>query len=168
MDSTIECAVEQRTAWLRVTGRATYALAPPLARFIDECRQGAPQALRIDLKQCVSMDSTFVGILTQNILRTHEARFAIELVNTPEHIAEQIRGLGLARFFTFTTGPAPAADWHTLNHVGRGHPHPEERVKETMREAHEALGAANPENVARFENVLDALQGEKSAPAQER
>src|SRR5260221_1245921 len=111
----------------------------------------------VDLADCPVMDSTFMGTLAGLALRLRESENGSLLVcNVNERNADLLRNLGLNNLFTVES-KADAADQaeSTLSSDGRlsrlDHP-------PCMIEGHEALVDADPENFARFKDVLEYLK----------
>lgn len=157
-DNHLEAAFREGDSWLRVIGRATYSSAPALRSLVKKTLSGGTHLLQVDLSRCLSMDSTFIGVLTKSAMGREQDSIEVRLVNTPEHVARQVRGLGLGRFFRFIEGTPPDSDWQRVVGNGKNTAGPGDGLRETMLEAHEALGQASPENVPRFKNVIDALK----------
>jgi len=157
-NSHLEVAFKEDEAWLRMIGRATYASATDLRAFIEENLRREMHLVQIELGQCLSMDSTFIGILTKSAMGDGQDSLNVHLLNTPEHVVRQIRGLGLSRFFQFTKGALPDGEWHSITADNRNMTGYGDKLKKTMLEAHETLGRADTGNVPKFRNVIDALK----------
>jgi anti-sigma B factor antagonist len=118
----------------------------------------------VDLADCPVMDSTFMGTLAGLALRLRESENGSLLVcNVNERNADLLRNLGLNNLFTVES-KADAADQaeSTLSSDGSL-----SRLDHAacMIEAHEALVDADPENFARFKDVLEYLKQDLRAGA---
>ena len=122
------------------------------------------RAFVVDLADCPVMDSTFMGTLAGLALRLRESENGSLLVcNVNERNADLLRNLGLNNLFTVES-KADAADQaeSTLSSDGSL-----SRLDHAacMIEAHEALVDADPENLARFKDVLEYLKQDLRAGA---
>jgi len=122
------------------------------------------RAFVVDLADCPVMDSTFMGTLAGLALRLRESENGSLLVcNVNERNADLLRNLGLNNLFTVES-KADAADQaeSTLSSDGSL-----SRLDHAacMIEAHEALVDADPENFARFKDVLEYLKQDLRAGA---
>jgi hypothetical protein len=110
----------------------------------------------VDLRNCPSMDSTFMGTLAAIAIRLRDSgRGRLWVVNRNERNAGLLAGLGLDTFFS--DEPLPV----TLN-GGKGEAISNRTDKgatrQAMREAHEACVAVNPENLSKFKDVIESLK----------
>ena len=115
----------------------------------------------IDLNGCPVMDSTFMGTLAGIALRLREFGTGSLLVrNANERNWDLLQNLGLNNLFAVeskgseltTEDPAGAAP------LEPDHPIDRSDQAECMIAAHEALVDADPENFARFKDVLEYLK----------
>jgi ABC-type transporter Mla MlaB component len=114
--------------------------------------EGNFEKISIDLKSCVGMDSTFMGILAMIGLKAKNANAIVEIVNADENNRHLLKGLGLEKLFNFVQ--------HDVN--GRHAWKKEETQKkdqlttaETVAEAHKVLMDVDDENVPKFEKVVE-------------
>ncbi len=112
----------------------------------------------VDLADCPVMDSTFMGTLAGIALRLRESDSGhLQVRNVNERNGELLRNLGLDNLFAIEALPGGDGS-------GDGTALPNEPVlskdehAECMIEAHEALVDADPENLARFKDVLEYLR----------
>ena len=119
--------------------------------------------LVVDLADCATMDSTFMGTMARLALRLRESgQGHLHIVHCGSHNQQLLSGLGLNRIFDIDANGDTPPDCVPLEQalVERS---PEEQKKthtETMLEAHQALCEVAPENISRFKNVLDFLKQE--------
>jgi anti-anti-sigma regulatory factor len=110
----------------------------------------------VDLRNCPLMDSTFMGTLTSISLRLRDLGSGqLSIVNLNERNRDLLSNLGLDQLFVIdrlnhTTMPAQTPLPAVADDKGTR--------TETMIEAHEAVVAANPENEAKFKDVLEYLK----------
>ena len=100
------------------------------------------------------MDSTFLGTLAGFGLMTNPGAAEhcdIELLNPSARVSELLENLSILQLFKITTGTAPCPPDATPCEPETGH-HTREEITRNCIEAHQALMAANPENVAALRN----------------
>jgi anti-anti-sigma factor len=150
---------------VQVVGRGSFKTSPALKAFIRQATDKADcQRFIFDMQECVSMDSTFMGVVAGLAIRMkksgHDGLIIINLTpktyalldtlgvcrlldayateNTPPELQETVKGT--TGFVTLGDG---AAD--RLSSV------------ETMLAAHEDLVQASPDNKERFQDVIGYL-----------
>lgn len=135
---------------VKVAGRANFEYGMPLRTFVRGLEENYGQ-IRIDLKDCVAMDSTFMGILAMLGLKSQRAGRLVEIVNASEYCRGLLKGLGLLQLFKFVEGDTASA----------GENIPTEECKnmvetaETVVEAHKTLVDADASNQEKFKTVID-------------
>ena len=110
----------------------------------------------VDLGACPVMDSTFMGTLAGIALRLREAGSgSLRVINVNERNLDLLRNLGLNNLFEIVSVEGTERDCAL-----RQAPLESTRSDQAtcMIEAHEALVDADPENLARFKDVLDYLK----------
>ena len=132
---------------VRVRGRANFEYAVPLRDLIN--RGAEFDRFRIDLGECLAMDSTFMGVLTMIALRGRKSNVRVELLNASETLQKLLRDLGVAKLFDFTTGSVSGEAAPAAAAAGAL------ETAETVAEAHETLVAADGANADRFASVID-------------
>ncbi len=152
--------VGKNFACVKITGRANFCSSPDFKTLLAELMQKAYTHFIIDLSDCVLMDSTFLGVLSQFGLKLNPAGTAIplgiELSNPNTRVTELLENLGVLHLFKIKTGELKLPDDvqicipETINPT-------HEQITRTSLEAHQALMAVNPENVARFKDVTQFL-----------
>ena len=115
----------------------------------------------VDLSECVLMDSTFLGVLAgfraDDQSRRAPEHCDIELLNPSARVSELLENLGVAA--VCLRSPLERRHSGGCQPVRRRKPanHTREEITRTCLEAHQALMAVNPENVARFKDVAQFL-----------
>lgn len=114
---------------------------------------------QIDLCKCPVMDSTFMGTMAGIALRLRElGQGWLKVVNLNERNRDLLANLGLDQLFTIgeDDGEAGAVAPRSPLPIAGG----DSKVAraETMLAAHEACVEANPENAAKFKDVLEYLK----------
>jgi anti-anti-sigma regulatory factor len=142
---------------VRVSGPGTYAVGRDLKEFLLKALRSGAHRIRVDASQCLSMDSTFIGVLTLAAVQGREVRTSVEIARASERVQRQIAGLGIQSLFAFTGVGVEAESWDALGKSAAREGGKEE-ARQILVDAHLALGAANPENVARFHSVIESTR----------
>lgn len=125
----------------------------------------------VDLENCPTMDSTFMGTLTGiavRLMKHPDGR--LQVVNPNPRTVALLTGLGLNHIFEVDTeGTSWIREREMIsrvlsNDVCRQEPPAGQREQcECMLEAHEALVDAADENVPKFQDVIECLKREMDA-----
>ena len=155
--SSILVGTSERTAWIRVEGKGSFLNSTGLKEFAREMIKRGFREFVIDLKNCPVMDSTFMGTLAFIALRLREmGQGRLRVVSLNNRNRDLLSNLGLDQLFTMEQGDvSPECEHRPL--VGADAEDKAVRAQ-TMLDAHEACVMANPENAAKFKNVLDYLK----------
>ncbi|MFA5203744.1 MAG: STAS domain-containing protein [Lentisphaeria bacterium] len=144
---------------VRLIGRATFKISKPLNDYcMQALNEGARQVI-IEFSSCASMDSTFMGVLTMIGLDCRRRKCAIIFINTTPFLRDLLDGLGVSDLFQFTTTQVPEVNWQTLASAA-GQVTNICQVADTVLEAHQALMNASPDNVPKFQSVVEMLTAE--------
>ena len=137
---------------VKVTGRANFEYAVPLRELAKS--SDTFKCFRIDLGECVAMDSTFMGVLSMIGLKSRRCNATVELLNAGDSLKKLLRDLGVSKLFTFTEGSDPdAPQWSASDgNVARNDML---TTAETVTEAHQTLVEADSSNAARFDQVIE-------------
>jgi anti-anti-sigma regulatory factor len=152
--------VGENFACVKIAGRANFMSSPDFKTLLTELNQKGYCRFIVDLSECLLMDSTFLGVLAGfGLMKNPDGtpgRCEIELANPNARISELLENLGVLPLFKVTTGVLQLpgnAETQTPQPVN----HTAEEVTRTSLEAHQALMAANPDNIARFKDVAQFL-----------
>jgi len=143
-----------------VDGKGSFQNSPALKEFSKQMLERGSRHFVVDLQNCPVMDSTFMGTLAGIALRLREYSDGSLLVrNANERNSDLLRNLGLNNLFDVESkasettdevvGSKPLAADRAVRRIDQA---------ECMIEAHEALVSADPENLARFKDVLEYLK----------
>lgn len=100
----------------RVEGRATRPLSQPLRRVAEQCLQSGAKTIRLDLRACTFMDSTFLGTLLL-LRRAVQDRAAgnLALIDPSSECVRLLGQMGVADLFpSVKPEPAGQATWVEL------------------------------------------------------
>lgn len=154
---------DEAIAVVRVAGRGTFLNSVPLKKFADQlAASGKPRQIIVDLKDCETLDSTFMGVLAAISLRqTRAGRDKLILTNINPHIQRLLKTLGLSNLIQLRDG---TSEQEALRRAEGGLESPEERpvshveqICHTL-EAHRTLVKVDEENEVRFQCVIHYLE----------
>ncbi len=157
---------ENQRVWVRVEGKGSFLNSGGLKEFAREMTERGYRDFAVDLRNCPVMDSTFMGTLAGIALRLNDlGEGELRVVNLNERNRDLLANLGLDQLFRMETGEggagAAANAANAANAAREALPVAEEDKEaraRTMLEAHEACVEANPENAAKFKDVLEYLK----------
>ena len=151
-------AVVEHTAFIKVPGRANYASSIDLKNVVGELRQRGFAEFVLDLRECMTMDSTFLGVLAGLVLRNNHPEPSaptIELLNPNSRVLDLIENLGVLSMFKVTNEDAPLT---LCFEPANDHAEPtKEEVTRNCLEAHRILMKVNPANIPKFKEVTQFM-----------
>ena len=162
----LTAAFVDRAVILRVEGRGSFKLAPSLKKFlrklIDEQKV---DRILLDMSGCLGMDSTFMGVLAglAGFVRRESPDTVFRLVSLSEKNEKLLRTLGVDRVVDYAAAPSPE-DRALMERTETARTALKNDVSDrldtatTTLEAHQTLVDINPDNLAKFESVLELLQ----------
>ncbi|MBM3837343.1 MAG: STAS domain-containing protein [Verrucomicrobia bacterium] len=159
--SNLLVAVANEVGFVKVIGRANVALSVHFKILLAKLQGNGFRNFVLDLGECATMDSTFLGVLVGAVLHSagtppEGSATCLQLLNPNQRVAELLENLGVAHLFAMLRGanPAEAAlEPSAPTHV----PASKEEITRTCLEAHQLLMAVNPENVPKFKDVAQFL-----------
>lgn len=164
-ESDIRCAVLENDdiAVVRVIGRGSFLNSVPFKRFADHLQaQGHPGKFLVDLAQCETMDSTFMGVLASiSIAQTKSGRDRLLVANANEHVRRLLKTLGLTHLLSIHDGDhAERAISKAEDHLETPDTGPISRLDQILHtlEAHKTLVRVDDENELRFQSVIHYLE----------
>ncbi len=161
----LTAAYVDHTAVIRVEGRGSFKISPPLKQFIHQViGNESADSILIEMSHCSGMDSTFMGVIAgiACFIKSKPA-FRFQLVNLSEKNKKLLVTLGVDRVVDYSMSATEAQQ--TLLDQLEGSTRALkadlsdklEAAKTTL-EAHETLVDINPENLVKFKSVLEYLQ----------
>jgi anti-anti-sigma factor len=152
--------VGKNFACVKIAGRANFTFSPDFKTLLAELIQKGYGRFIIDLSGCVLMDSTFLGVLAGFGIKLNRgstpASGGIELSNPNARVTELLENLGVLQLFKIVDGAPQLPGDVSVQTPAPVNPSHEE-ITRTSLEAHQALMAANPDNVPRFKDVAQFL-----------
>lgn len=126
-------------------GRANFEYAVPIRELVNS--NDGRKTIKVDLKECTAMDSTFMGVLSMGALKAADSGTGFEIYNASDALKRNLADLGVDELFTFHDGTVAEgeavsgkADMLTM--------------AETVEEAHRKLVEADDSNNERFKDVI--------------
>jgi len=162
MADSIRVMIDDAAAWVRVQGRGQFSDAHALRQFAARSLSGDRTLLCVDLGECVSLDSTFIGTLVMLVTEEALHKPVIRLLNVRENVREQLDDLGVSRLFEFDSPDGAGAPRHELQSVNEPAETRRSDLTRTTREAHEALARLSPANERKFKDLLSFLREEEN------
>jgi anti-sigma B factor antagonist len=164
-------AVLERTAYVRIPGRANFTSSIDFKTLVNELKQRGFDHFVLDLTGCQMMDSTFLGVLAGLALRNADGKeigaggqkLILELLNPNARIAELLENLGVVHLFTILNEPCPSEElFKTVESNG---PAPtKEDISKNCLDAHKTLMDLNPDNIPKFKDVAKFLAEDLRRP----
>lgn len=149
--------VDEAYALARVVGRGSYKVSRSLKEFAAKVMDHGNPSFIVDLKHCVGMDSTFMGVLAGISQRQQkENGEKIILCSVSDKLINLMTTLGLSQLVRIQED-LPEQTPTDVSELDRGNESPLDSA-ETMLEAHEKLVEIDEENRLRFQDVLDYLR----------
>jgi len=155
----LEVAITEQAAFVRVTGRGSFKIAAQLKQFVSQVTtQCAFSTVVIDLKECIGMDSTFMGVLAGLAGRLKKNNQTLELINLSEKNVKLLQTLGVDQVLSFYKDDhGYLLEAHETESLPTD-PTSKKEMAETALHAHEKLVQINEENRPKFKRVIEFLK----------
>ncbi len=157
--TSIQVGVTQGAVWVRVEGKGNFQNSTSLKDFAREMVARGHKRFVIDLQCCPLMDSTFMGTLAGIALKLHgpEQGF-VDIINMNDRTRSLLSNLGLDQLLRLQPLSEVSTDAPAETKALYLEPCDKLTQAATMLEAHEAVVEANPQNEAKFKDVLEYLR----------
>lgn len=160
----LTAAYIENTAVIRVEGRGSFKVSPPMKQFIHQVLDNhSAKRIWIDMLDCTGMDSTFMGVVAGiACLIKSKPDVSFKLINLSDKNKKLLVTLGVDRVVDFSMSPTSeerdvmAKESTGTETLDPGFANKLESAKTTL-EAHETLVDINPENFSKFKSVLEFL-----------
>ena len=150
--ASLQVAVSEGVVCVKISGPANFNSSPGFKTIANQLCADAGHLLLLDLADCVTMDSTFLGMLASLSQRLEKP---IELLNPSDRIIGLLDNLGVLDFFKIDQGENPLTA--NLQQADTA-PADKREMTETSLEAHRLLMGLNPDNIPRFKDVAKYLE----------
>jgi anti-sigma B factor antagonist len=149
-------AVFDQTVCIKINGRADFTSSLDLKKLIGELWQKGYKHFVFELCDCLTMDSTFLGVLSGIGLKFSEGKSVqagapLELLNPNSRIAETLENLGVVDLFAIKDCAKPLTDG--FEPLAQLPDKTQVELTRTCLEAHKTLMSISPENVQKFKDV---------------
>lgn len=141
--------IDGDTAQMAVSGRASYMNCRNAGEFFSKVAQMRCKHLVIDLAECLSMDSTFLGMIAGAALRLRKDGADVVLMNLNPRNRQLVENLGIYKLVKISQ----SAD--KIGGTGLG---ASNAPQSSILQAHENLIEADGQNLKKFEDVISFLK----------
>ncbi|MBE6379903.1 MAG: STAS domain-containing protein [Lentisphaerae bacterium] len=152
MAGTLSISRNQNSCGIILSGRVNFETVVPLRDFANNIPEEIKN-LTIDLGDCLSMDSTCMGVLSMLALLGIKRKLKLRLLNAGGN-RQLLKGLGVEKLFKFEDGeftPYEEILYPKAEPVKKNL----QTAAETVLEAHQTLINADDSNRKRFEAVVE-------------
>ncbi len=157
-DGSVSIGLLDRVVFLRVEGRGTLQNSAGLRDAVRQMIQRGHREFIVDLEDCESMDSTFMGTLAGAALRLREFEGGgLSVVRVNDRSRELLTGLGLDHLFPIASDQSQPVSPEETVPVGNGSA---ADSRQAALEAHEALVRAYADNAIKFRDVIEFMKQE--------
>ncbi len=163
----LTAAYIDHTAVIRVEGRGSFKISPPMKQFIHQVIDTkSAERILIDMSDCTGMDSTFMGVVAGlACLIKGNPEIIFKLINISEKNRKLLVTLGVDRVVDYSlsitgeeqqlidhqTAEAQTLETDFIDKLN---------AAKTTLEAHETLVGINPDNFEKFKSVLEFLESD--------
>lgn len=146
-----------------VGGPATMVESPAVSELATERVSHGARTIRIDLRDCTTMDSTFTGTLLSLLRQLEKVGGKLTLVSPSVRVVELLQQMGLEDFYEIET--SERIDGGSWNVVGPLQPSRPEKLERLILDAHDELARLPGSTGRTFRVVVDELRRPLSRPA---
>ncbi|MBR5901980.1 STAS domain-containing protein [bacterium] len=151
----IEVAQGNGTAYVRIFGRGTFQVMADFRNFVQKSLDSG-LAVLIDLSECETLDSSFIGTLVALSMKSKKnGECLIKIFNVSEHVKNILTTLGLMDILDIRdAAPLEDGDFSTLQSTV----HDKVEITNLMLDAHLTLSEINERNALEFKDVVEFLR----------
>jgi anti-anti-sigma factor len=155
---------EKTMLTLDVQGRATMMESPTIHELVTKHVAHGLRSLRIDLRDCSALDSTFLGTLLLLEGQLAAVDGTLTLVSPSASVLELLRRMGLEDAYAIEVAPRARGPWLDLRLSS-----PDvERMTSIVIDAHEELARASVSRASDFQAVVDELRRSRARQSEAR
>jgi anti-sigma B factor antagonist len=155
----LQAAISGEILFVRIQGRGSFKIAAPMKQFIAEITHKKSITLvAIDLKNCIGMDSTFMGVLAGLSGRLKSENVSLELINLSEKNQKLLTTLGVDKVLSFYKNDNGLEASEQKTESLPTDTASKKEMAETALTAHQNLVKISDENQPRFKRVIEFLK----------
>lgn len=150
--------MSDQIALVKFSGRANFTFSVDFKTLVYALRDRGVETFVLDLTECVTMDSTFLGVLAGFGMKLNEARGkkpSVTLLNPSQHILGLLDNLGVGDLFCVVQGTNPLSG--NCEEVPPEDSRNKTETARTCLEAHRTLMGINAANASKFKEVTRYL-----------
>ena len=152
MASSLVICREGSKCGIILSGRVNFETVVPLRDFVNNIPEDVKD-ITVELSECLSMDSTCMGVLSMLALLGIKRKIKLKVLNAGGN-RQLLKGLGVEKLFKFED-----AEFEPYSDIIYPKPDVDKKdmqtTTETVLEAHEVLMDADSSNQQRFKAVVD-------------
>jgi len=152
-------ATQGNVVVFRAIGRVTFKVSTEFREYAVAAFAAGARCLILDLSECVTMDSTFMGVLAMIGIEGRKRQAQLLVINAEASNRKLLDGIGVSRVWTFSEQPVPDVTLSTLCEAAKGAVSTAE-VADLVLTAHRTLMELDEANIPKFKNVVDLLSQE--------
>jgi anti-anti-sigma regulatory factor len=158
----IEVAVIDKTVYVKPVGSATQDNCLGLPHFLTTMYRQGCLGVTFDLKDCHSIDSTFLGVIaTAAISQGGHGRKRVVVLNADERVKHELSMVGLMSVVAVKAEAVEPPEGLKLKHVDFVHfPANERKRIEMIRDLHQEMVKMNEKNRELFSSFVEMLNEE--------
>ncbi|MCK5834990.1 MAG: STAS domain-containing protein [Lentisphaeria bacterium] len=151
----VSVELENSVAWLKLSGRVTLEFGEQLKAVGQFFLNNGAKSLRIEMSECIFMDSTIMGVLAMVALEGYKRDVAVESVNTTREAEELLTVLGVHKVIKFVLADVPSVSWRSADEIMEV-----AMNSSVILDAHKTLMDVSDENISKFSAVVKCLENE--------
>lgn len=154
----IEAAVANGTAYIKIFGRGTFQTVADFRDFVKKSLDDG-LAVFIDLSNCETLDSTFIGTLVALCMKSKkEGECMLKLFNVSDHVKNIFNTLGLQTILDIRDAvPGDGGEYSPIESTA----HDKVEITDLMLDAHLTLSKINERNAVEFKDVVEFLKQQR-------
>jgi len=158
----IEVAVLDKNVYIKPIGYATQTISLGVPDFLEAMFRQGCTGVTFDLKACLGMDSTFLGVIAAAAMsRAHGGERAVVILNADKKLIGELKLVGLLPVVAVKKGACEVPDDIQLSEIDFVHLPSSERERiQRIKRLHEGLVKLNDANKVRFKAFCDMLEEE--------
>ncbi len=154
------------TVWFKVRSQGSLKISPLVKDAAESMFEQGVKKFVVDLAECPSMDSTFMGTLSGIALKLRKRDGSLDIINANQRNRNSLLNLGLDAIMQIQEADCEAAttaDNEATTALDNEEASREQQAR-VMLDAHRALVDACPDNLVQFEDVIEYLRKEVNPP----